>query len=138
MHIVVQKAGRIQNKSYLSFRGGKVSCFLEGRLTQKIYRRRADPAEADHMPEILAACNRSTKALPIPPLALNTTAIPPSGKSVSELWNIGTVSAQISIEANQEVLRDNHKPSSYELSLQTGSLQELVSDTLFRRIGGQV
>jgi hypothetical protein len=54
MHIVVQKAGRIQNKSYLSLRGGKVSCFLEGRLTQKIYRRRADPAEADHMPEYLA------------------------------------------------------------------------------------
>ena len=54
MRVVMEKAGRIQNKPYYSLRCGKVSRFLEGRLYQQIYRWRAGPAEAHHLLEILA------------------------------------------------------------------------------------
>ena len=54
MRVVMEKAGRIQYKPYLSLRGGKVGRFLEGRLYQQIYRRRGGAAESDYMPEIPA------------------------------------------------------------------------------------
>ena len=54
MRVVMEKAGRIQNKPYFPLRCSKVSRFLESRLYQQIDPWAAGPAEAHHMPKTLA------------------------------------------------------------------------------------